>query len=509
MNSKIFSATINGLNAELIEVEADLSVGLNAFNIVGLPDKAVEESKERIGSAIKNCGALAPRQQNRRLTVNLAPADIKKGGSLYDLPISLAYLLSSGQINFESDGKIFAGELALDGAIRPVHGVLPIALLARRLAFKEIFIPTSNAREASLVKGIKIFGADHLKNLIEHLEGAKKLEPITPIDIEHSEENSALEWDFGQIRGLEVAKRALEIAAAGGHNMLMSGPPGGGKTILAKALPTILPQMSEEEILEVTKIYSVAGLLNKGYSIMRRRPFRAPHHTSSPVALVGGGSWPRPGEISLAHRGVLFMDELPEFARNVLEALRQPLEEGTIVVSRAASTLEFPAKFMFIGAMNPCPCGNYGNPKKLCTCTSQTISRYQRKISGPLLDRIDLHINVPYLEAKKLIGDEITSEKSTEVKKRVSLARKIQARRFADQNIKTNSEMGLEQIRRFCQTDSASETLLKQALDHYGLSARTYHRLLKLARTIADLAGEENIKSDHVSEAIQYRIQES
>lgn len=501
MPSKIISAAVIGINAELIEVEADVSSGpLGAFAIVGLPDMAVSESKERVRSAVKNSGFPFPKQ---KITVNLAPADLKKQGPSYDLPIAISILQASGRINVQNPDEIlFLGELALNGDLRPVNGVLPIAIHAQRNGIKKIFAPALNAQEAKLVKDLEVYPINNFKELYEHLEGLNLITPLPESDFNFT--NAEIEFDMAHINGQEHVKRAMEIAAAGGHNMLMSGPPGSGKTLIARTMPSILPDLTLEEALEITKIYSVAGKLENNASLVLTRPFRSPHHTASGTALVGGGAWPRPGEISLAHRGVLFLDEFAEFPRLVLENLRQPLEEGSIHVSRAAGSLSFPAKFILMAAMNPCPCGFSGDSEKNCICTPLQVINYKKKISGPIMDRIDLHIEVPRIKFEKLSA-EIKSENSKAIKERVDLARKIQKERFRGTNLITNSEMSSEAAKRFCKLDSQSIAILRQAVDQLHLSARAYFRILKLARTIADLGGNEVILAEHLAEALQYR----
>ena len=504
MPSKVFSAALVGLDAQAIEVEVDSSYGLRHFEIVGLPDKAVQEAKERVGTAIESSGFPSPHHQPVKVLVSLAPADLKKEGSVYDLPIALGYLLSANKIKFDPQGRIFLGELALDGRLRPVKGAISFTLTCRDKNFSEIILPKENAPEAGLIKGIKVIGAGNLREVIDYLEGRKEIFP-NETNIQEFLQSPTYPIDLGHIKGQESSKRALEVAAAGGHNLLMMGPPGTGKTLLAKAIPTILPPLSFEEILEVTKIYSIAGLLPAEKPLINQRPFRSPHHTSSEVSLIGGGNPPRPGEITLAHRGVLFLDEFPEFHRDVLESLRQPIEEGVITILRAKHHLTMPANFSLVAASNPCPCGHHGDPEKRCICTNSQIQKYRRKLSGPLMDRIDIFINVPQIKYEKLVEPD-QENGSKKVKERVQSARKIQRERFGKE--KTNSEMEIGQIKKYCWIDPASESLLRKFVDSGKLSARGYHRVLKVARTIADLEASEKILFDHLSEALMYRVKE-
>ncbi|MFH0819868.1 MAG: YifB family Mg chelatase-like AAA ATPase [bacterium] len=503
MSSKIFSAAPVGLECALVEVEADISAGLGSFVVVGLPDTSVQESRERVRSAIKNSDLAFPRT---RITVNLAPADLKKEGPAYDLPLAVSLLLASGQINNESElihDSVFIGELSLDGTLRPVNGVLLAALLCQEKKIKNLFLPRDNANEATLIEGLNVYPVENLNQLINHLN-TKELIEAREKTLLSNEPGLNFEIDLAHIKGQEHAKRALEIAAAGAHNILMSGPPGTGKTLLAKALPSILPQLTLEEALEVTKIYSVSGLLPENQPLITMRPFRSPHHTASGVSLVGGGTWPKPGEISLAHRGVLFLDEFAEFPHSVLENLRQPLEDGIITVSRAAGTLQFPAKFILVAAQNPCPCGYYSDPDRQCICSASQIIKYQKRVSGPLLDRIDLHIEVPKIKFEKL-DDDSQAEKSTAVRKRIEHARRLQAKRFKKLKILTNAEMSSQLVKEFCQIGMPARELLRNAVSQLHLSARSYFRLLKLSRTIADLAESETIELPHLAEALQYR----
>ena len=502
MSSKILSAAVIGLDAEIVEVEADTGGGeLGSFSVVGLPDMAVSESRERVRSAIKNSGLEFPKI---KVTVNLAPADLKKHGPSYDLPIAISILVATkrlGQIESLND-SLFVGELALNGELRPINGTLPIAIKAEKMGIKNIYLPEKNCNEAKLVKNLTVYPVKTLKQLVLHLIDEEKIAPAP--DSEISFTNLKILNDMAHIRGQEQVKRAMIIAAAGGHNMAMSGPPGSGKTLIARTMPSILPNLTLEEALEVTKIYSVSGLLNSSDTLVTSRPFRAPHHSASAVAMVGGGAWPKPGEISLAHRGVLFLDEFPEFPRSVLENLRQPLEDGMVHVSRVAGNLKFPAKFILVSAMNPCPCGFHGDKEKNCVCSVSQISNYKKKISGPILDRIDLHVEVPRVKFEKL-ADDTAAESSEKIKVKVEKARKIQADRFQNTPFITNSEMNSETVKKFCQICDESKELLKNAVDRLHLSARAYFRVLKLARTIADLDEVENISYNHVAEALQYR----
>jgi len=495
--AKAYTAAVLGLEAFPVEVEADISNGLPSFSIVGLPDKAIEESKERVRAAIRNSGADFP---TKRITVNLAPADIKKEGPSYDLAIALAILAADGQIPQIDKKNLLVGELALNGSLRRINGILPI-VTALNKHFDQIILPDINKEEASLVKNMSIIPVDNLKNLIFYFKKEKELPNYSgAVKVQSTK---VFECDISEIKGQEQAKRALEIAAAGGHNLLFNGPPGSGKTLLARTIPTILPMLTEEEMIEVTKIYSVAGLLAQDKPIIDERPFRAPHHTTSSVALVGGGTYPRPGEITLSHRGVLFLDEFPEFPRSVLEALRQPLEDGIITVSRAQGSLIFPAKFILVAAQNPCPCGYWGDKHKHCICSPTQIMRYQKRVSGPLLDRIDLHIEVPRLEYEKLTEAQ-SGETSQQIRARVEKAREIQLKRMG----KTNSEMSPKQIREYCRVTPEAKEILKSAVNSLHLSARQFTRILKVSRTIADLACSERIERDHLAEALQFRAKE-
>ncbi len=498
---KIFSAAIVGLNAAVVEVEVDISPGLPATIVVGLADTAVQEARERVKSAIKNSSATFPRS---RVSINLAPADLPKYGTHYDLPIAVSVLLNSGQVVFNPQGKLFIGELALDGSVRAVNGILPILLAAKEKGIKTAFVPRENNNEASLVTDVEIIPCESLIQLIGFLQGLVKVDPIQPVDWNKILKAPETNFDMKLIKGQEIAKRALEIAAAGGHNVLLSGPPGSGKTLLARSLSSILPRLTVDEVLEITKIYSVTGLLNLSNQLVSSRPFRSPHHSASATALVGGGSIPKPGEISLAHRGVLFLDELPEFTRSVLENLRQPLEDGIVTVSRAAGTVVFPAQFSLVAAQNPCPCGYLTDPSKSCVCSPSQVMKYQKKISGPLLDRIDLCIEVGRIEYEKLASLE-TGESSESIQKRVQAARDIQSRRFKNSKIKTNSEMTIKEIRQYCKLEIAEQDFLKTAAAKMYLSGRSYHRILKLGRTIADLVDSREISLEHLAEALQYR----
>ncbi len=501
------SAAVIGLDAQIIEIEVETSYGLRRFDVVGLPDKSVQEAKERVGSAIESAGFKSPHREPVKVLVSLAPADMKKEGALYDLPIALGYLLADKKVKFDPAGKVFLGELALDGRLRPVKGAVCFAIACREKGIGELVLPKDNAREAGLIEDLRVIGVRTLDQAIGYLEGRTVIEPESSRATGGTGAGDA-ENDLGLISGQESAKRALEIVATGGHNLSMWGPPGTGKTLLAKALPTILPPLSFDESLEVTKIYSVCGLLAADAPLAVRRPFRSPHHTSSDAALVGGGNPPRPGEITLAHRGILFLDEFPEFHRDALEALRQPMEEGAINVLRARHAISLPARFTLVLASNPCPCGNFGNPEKRCVCSNSQIRMYRKKLSGPLMDRIDLFINVGAIKYDKLAHADFDSENCSEkIRERVCRGRAVQKERFGD--FGTNAEMNISQVKQFCRLDDTSERLLKAAVDSAKLSARGYHRVLKVSRTIADLDGSADIRINHVSEALAYRPAET
>jgi len=502
MLAKILSSAVIGIDAYLVEVEIDISLGLPVFTTVGLPEASVKESRERVKSAINNSGYTFP---DDRITVNLAPANIKKEGTGFDLPIALGILAATGLFPQEliSDYLVL-GELSLDGRIKPVTGSLSMALAARDAGYKGILIPDDNINEASVVKGIEVLPVKNLPQVVNYLQGFKNIEPaVTDVKSIFAHVNRSGN-DFAEVMGQEHVKRSMEVAAAGGHNLIMIGPPGSGKTMLAKRIPTILPPLTFDEAIETTKIFSVTGMLEQEQALVTERPFRTPHHTMSDAGLIGGGHIPRPGEVSLAHNGVLFLDELPEFKKHVLEVLRQPMEDLKVTISRAASTLTYPASFMLVAAMNPCPCGYLSDPKHECRCTYQQIRRYRSKISGPLMDRIDIHVDVPAVPHKDLMKDSM-AETSEKIRNRVTKARDLQSKRLKRTRIYCNAQMSSRHIKKYCKIDNKCSALLETAIDKLGLSARAYNRVLKIARTIADLAGEADIRVDHISEAIQYR----
>ncbi len=503
--AKVISCTVVGLEGRTVDVEVDIAGGgLPVFTVVGLPDTAVQEARERVRAAIRNSGGSFPM---KRITVNLAPADLRKEGPSFDLSIAIGILIASGQVLADVDGAVFLGELSLDGSLRHTNGILPMVGYARESGATTVYVPEVDAPEAALVAGIRVVPVPTLHALAAHLNQEEPLPEAKQHRLGRDGDESWVGTDLSEVRGQEHVKRALEVAAAGGHNVIMCGPPGAGKTLLARALPGIMPRLSLDECLDVTRVYSVAGMLPFGQPLVRQRPFRAPHHTISNAGLVGGGRQPRPGEISLSHRGVLFLDELPEFGQSVLEVLRQPVEDRIVTISRAQGTVTFPANFMLVGAMNPCPCGYAGDTTHECTCSQSGIERYQRRISGPLLDRIDIFVDVPRVAYDKLEGTAPSGDPSVRIRERVERARAVQLERFSNSPLVANAEMTASDVRTFCQDalDDGARSLLRLATTQMGLSARAFHRVLKLSRTIADLAGSEAIASAHVAEAVQYR----